>query len=256
MKVYISQMVETEKIIDLLKKYEIGLELVLFSSPYCLDKQDEFIENYKNELGDLYGQIDISLHGPYVELSPGTRDELIAKVSKYRMQQVYDVAKKMNAKYIVYHNAYYPNTYSYIEWMQNAPDYWNEFLQDKKKDNIKIHIENVFEEDYFIINELMEEIGDEKTSVCLDVGHVNVYSKVEVKEWMRILKKYIKHMHIHNNKGDKDSHLGINKGSLDLLKILDSVKNEDISISLEISDLKQLEESLEILYQNNFITLR
>lgn len=256
MKVYISQMVETEKIIDLLKKYEIGLELVLFSSPYCLDKQDEFIENYKNELGDLYGQIDISLHGPYVELSPGTRDELIAKVSKYRMQQVYDVAKKMNAKYIVYHNGYYPNTYSYIEWMQNAPDYWNEFLQDKKKDNIKIHIENVFEEDYFIINELMEEISDEKTSVCLDVGHVNVYSKVEVKEWMRILKKYIKHMHIHNNKGDKDSHLGINKGSLNLLKILDSIKNEDISISLEISDLKQLEESLEILYQNNFITLR
>ena len=256
MKVYISQMVETEKIIHLLKKYEIGLEIVLFSSPYCLDNQDEFIENYKNELGDLYGKIDISLHGPFVELSPGTRDDLIAKVSNYRMQQVYDVAKKIDAKYIVYHNGYYPKTYSYIEWMQNAPEYWNEFLQDKKEDDIKIHLENVFEDDYFIINELMEEIGDKQTSVCLDIGHVNAYSKVSVKEWMRILKRHIKHMHVHNNNGDKDSHLGINHGNLNILEILDSIKEEDISISLEIADLEQLEESLDILYKNNFIKLR
>ena len=37
MKVYISQLTETENIIDLLEKYEIGLEIVLFASPYCLD---------------------------------------------------------------------------------------------------------------------------------------------------------------------------------------------------------------------------
>ena len=36
----------------------------------------------------------------------------------------------------------------------------------------------------------MEEIHDEKTSVCLDVGHVNAYSKADVMEWMKILKKY------------------------------------------------------------------
>ena len=59
MKVYISQLTETENIIDLLEKYEIGLEIVLFASPYCLDRQNEFIENYKRELGDLYGKINL-----------------------------------------------------------------------------------------------------------------------------------------------------------------------------------------------------
>ena len=81
MKVYISQLVETEKIKGILEKYDVGLEIVLFASPYCLDRQDEFIENYKEELGDLYGKIDISIHGPFVELCPGTRDELISKVT-------------------------------------------------------------------------------------------------------------------------------------------------------------------------------
>ena len=256
MRVYISQLVETEKIKGILEKYDVGLEIVLFASPYCLDRQDEFIENYKEELGDLYGKIDISIHGPFVELCPGTRDELISKVTNYRMQQAYDVAKKMNAKYMVYHNGYYPNTYSYIEWMQNAPTFWQNFLQDKKDDGIKVHIENVFEDDYFILNELMEEIADDKTSMCLDVGHVSAYSKIDVMEWMKILNKYIKHMHIHNNCGDRDSHLGINKGDLDIMEILNLVKDKDITISLEITNLDELEESLEILYKNGFITDR
>ena len=256
MKVYISQLVETEKIKGLLEKYDIGLEIVLFANPYCLDNQDEFIEQYKEELGDLYGKIDLAIHGPFVELIPGTRDNLIAQVTNYRFQQSYNVAKKMNANYIVYHNGYYPKTYSYIEWMQNAPRFWNEFLEDKKEDDIKVHIENVFEDDYFILNELMEEIADDKTSVCLDVGHVNAYSKVDVYEWMKILKKYIKHMHIHNNCGDRDSHLGINKGELDIIEILNMVKDKDITISLEITNFAELEESLDILYKNNFIKLR
>ena len=80
MKVYISQLTETENIIDLLEKYEIGLEIVLFASPYCLDRQDEFIENYKRELGDLYGKINLGIHGPYADLIPGARDELITKL--------------------------------------------------------------------------------------------------------------------------------------------------------------------------------
>lgn len=256
MKVYISQLTETENIIDLLEKYQVGLEIVLFSSPYCLDKQDEFIESYKEELGDLYNKIEIGIHGPYADLCVGSRDNLIVQVSNYRMQQAYDVAKKMNANYVVYHNGYYPKTYSYEEWMQRTPNYWKNFLKDKKNDKIKIHIENVHEDESFIINELMHEIYDEKTSVCLDVGHVNVFSKTSVRGWMDSLGKYMKHMHIHNNSGDNDSHLSINKGNLDIIEILNKVKDRDITISLEIIDVDELRESLDILYKNGFIKLR
>ena len=63
-------------------------------------------------------------------------------------------------------------------------------------------------------------------------------------------------MHIHNNCGDRDSHLGINKGDIDIIEILDIIKDKDITISLEIGDLDELEESLEILYKNGFIGYR
>ena len=75
-------------------------------------------------------------------------------------------------------------------------------------------------------------------------------------EWMKILKKYIKHMHIHNNFGDRDSHLGINKGELDIIEILNIVKDKDITVTLEITHVDELRESLDILYKNGFIKLR
>lgn len=256
MKVYISQLTETENIIDLLEKYDIGLEIVLFASPYCLDKQDEFIEIYKKELGRLYDAVEFGIHGPYAELSAGSRDNLITQVSTYRMQQAYDVAKKMNANYVVYHNGYYPKTYSYIEWMQRTPKYWNNFLKDKKDDDIKIHLENVHEENSFLMNELMKHIYDEKTSLCLDIGHVNVYSKVDIEDWMKSFGQYMKHMHIHNNYGDEDSHFAINKGTMDVISILNKLKDKDITISLEITDVNELRDSLDILYKNGFIKLR
>ena len=70
-----------------------------------MDLISQFIENYKRELGDLYGKINLGIHGPYADLIPGARDELIIKVANYRMQQAYDVAKKMDANFVVYHSS-------------------------------------------------------------------------------------------------------------------------------------------------------
>ena len=36
MKFYISQMVETEKILPILRKYDVGVEVVQFANPYVL----------------------------------------------------------------------------------------------------------------------------------------------------------------------------------------------------------------------------
>ena len=66
----------------------------------------------------------------------------------------------------------------------------------------------------------------------------------------------MKHMHIHNNYGDEDSHFAINKGTMDVISILNKLKDKDITISLEITDVNELRDSLDILYKNGFIKLR
>ena len=46
MKFYVSQLVETEKILPILRKYDVGLEVVQFANPYILDNRYEIMDIY------------------------------------------------------------------------------------------------------------------------------------------------------------------------------------------------------------------
>lgn len=255
MRFYVSQLVETEKILPILRKYDVGLEVVQFANPYILDNRYEIMDIYKKELEDLYGKTDLIIHGPYADLCPASRDHEIKRITMLRMEQAYEVANSLGAKKILYHNGYTPRTYTYIEWKENAYRFWNEFL--KGKDNSNIVIENVLEEDYELLDDLMVRINKDNFSVCMDIGHINAYSKLDVGQWINALGYKLNHIHLHNNYGDRDSHYGIDKGSMDVIKILKKLKeiNDDISISLEITDLEELKISLDKLVKDGFIKL-
>lgn len=256
MRFYVSQLVETEKILPILRKYDVGLEVVQFANPYILDNRYEIMEIYKRELEDMYGNVDLIIHGPYADLCPASRDHEIKRITKLRMDQAYEVANSLGAKKILYHNGYTPRTYTYTEWKENAYSYWREFL--KGKDNKKIVIENVLEEDYELIDDLMKKINKDNFSMCMDIGHINVYSKINVKEWVNALAYKLNHIHLHNNYKDRDTHNGIYKGSMDIISILNMLNriNEGITVSLEVTDLEELKTSLDILVEEGFIKLR
>ena len=98
MKFYISQMVETEKILPILRKYDVGVEVVQFANPYVLDHRYEIMDEYKRELKELYNNVDLIIHGPYADLCPGSRDNEIKRVTKLRMEQAFEVANSLGAK--------------------------------------------------------------------------------------------------------------------------------------------------------------
>lgn len=256
MRFYVSQLVETEKILPILREYDVGLEVVQFANPYILDNRYEVMEKYKMELKDLYNNIDLIIHGPYADLCPGSRDNEIRRITKQRMDQAYEVANSLGAKKILYHNGYTPRTYTYIEWKENVFSFWNDFL--KGKNNKIIVIENVLEEEYVLIDDLMKRINEDNFSICIDIGHINAYSNIKVEEWINALSYKLNHIHLHNNYKDKDSHYGINKGSMDVISILNMLKkiNPNMTVSLEVSDLEELKISLDILVKEGFIKLR
>ncbi len=256
MEFYISQLVETQKILPLLRKYEVGLEVVQFANPYILDNRYEIMENYKIELEEMYNNIDFIIHGPYADLCPGTRDNEIKKVTKLRMDQAYEVANSLGAKKVLYHNGYTPRTYTYTEWKSNVCDYWTDFM--KGKNNKQIVIENVLDEDYELLEDLMNKVDNDKFSVCIDIGHINSQSKLSIDEWIDRLSYKLNHIHLHNNYGELDTHSGINKGNIDIINFLEKLQktNNDVSVSLEITELDELIESLDILVDEGFINLR
>lgn len=247
-KIYVSQLFSDEEVSELLSKRKIGVEIIDFGIGMVLDKEDNGLGDYLNRMGDKIAGKSLSLHGPFLDLNPASFDSLVLEATKKRYNQVYSIAKKLGADRIVFHSCYLENIYYKDAYVSNSIKFWNEFLADKD-DSIEIHIENVYESEMDHLIEIIDGVGNKKLSICLDIGHVNCYSKYPPEEWIEKLGCRIGHFHLNNNDGIRDSHQGLRNGSLNIDNILKVIKKHcaNSSMTFEISDFSQLDESIEVL---------
>lgn len=55
--------------------------------------------------------------------------------------------------------------------------------------------------------QIAEQVNDPRLGLCLDVGHANTsVSRTPPMEWIGPMAPWLKHVHLHNNKGDWDLH--------------------------------------------------
>lgn len=248
MEVFISQLIDEKDYLKIIDKYQVNLEIIDFSIADVLDNPQPFIENY---LDAKYDEITLAIHGPYFDLIPATFDSLIREATLKRFNQTYEIAKKINAKYIIFHTGYLKNIYFYESWLANSILFWNEFLKDKDN-SIQIYLENVFEDDYHAIKKLMTTINNPIFNLCVDLGHANIRNNYQLKDWIFELKDYIKHFHFHNNDGNNDQHQSIIKGTIDYQEILHLIKqlNINASCTLELSSKKAIIDSLSFIKES------
>ena len=92
-------------------------------------------------------------------------------------------------------------------------------MEDKPGDFI-LSIENVLEDEPFMMAELMEGMDIKNVGVCLDTGHANCMSRENIKKWIEVLSPYINHFHLHNNYGDRDTHGSFEEGSMNMKEVV------------------------------------
>lgn len=254
MGIYVAHIMETEKIMPIVKKYNFNLEVSAFGSSTALDNLGKYIEDYKEEIRDVIDYKDISFHGPFVDLIPASRDVEIRKVTKQRFTNAFKAAREFKAKRIIYHTGYIPKIHWPEEWLKNSIEFWRDFTKDKL-DDMEIHIENVHEYDYSLIAELVDAINHSNFSVCLDIGHINASSTKTIEDWVKGLGKRIRHVHLHNNDGFFDHHNSLCRGTIDMLQTLKMLKEAlpEATWTLEILELDELIKSIEFLEKNGFL---
>ena len=75
-----------------------------------------------------------------------------------------------------------------------------------------IHLENMLEHDPAILLDVVAGIGHPAVDVCLDIGHVQANARVPVLRWIEVLGNNIGYVHLHDNHGAEDEHLGLGCG--------------------------------------------
>lgn len=241
---------ESEKIFKLAKERDLGFEVQGFIQPYSISDYNRKLDDINQKLKGIQ---QVSLHGPFVDLFTGSRDPKIVEVVKSRFLDAYYTAKSIKAKHLIFHAGYIPKAFFPKQWLETSKEFWKDYLENIG-DDIEIHIENVCEDQWGIMAELLEEVDNPRLTACIDIGHANVNSVVPLEQWIKGLNKHIKYVHLHNNYGVSDNHYGLCNGEINILKALELLETyaPNAKWSLE-TKLEETEESILFLSKNGFI---
>lgn len=217
-------------LVELLNFHKINLEIYLNSK--VLDSVD------LSEIISLKDRLDyspeITIHGPFMDLSPGAVDAKVREVTLERFMTVLDIADGLSAKAVVFHSGYEKWKYGLNMniWLEESLKTWRR-LSDYIDNDLIICIENIFEDEPSNLRCLMEELGDSRFGLCFDTGHFNLFSKVSLEEWLRQTLPYIRELHLHNNDKTSDQHAPLHKGTFDVPALLDAIGERPCIYTIE-----------------------
>lgn len=242
--IYISHLLPDSEMKELIQETGAGVESIDFSVAENLDRLSETIRSYKKRLAFM-GTDDLVIHGPFLDLNPITFDREILRVTRNRFEQAYEAAMELGAKKIVYHTGFHPEIYLLIGWADRMAEFFNSFLE--RRNEIQVVMENVFEREWKPLLEVKKKVDAPNFSLCLDIGHANCYSRLPVTVWAEGLACGIGHVHVHDNLGDRDSHLALGEGNIQIGQVLEHLeqnpactytlecrKKEDVRVSYKV----------------------
>lgn len=243
---YFSHLLEDEDTKAVIRETGMGVEAIEFAISENLNHLNEKIFSYQNRLKDMKCK-NLILHGPFLDLNPMTFDDKIQAVTRQRYEEAYAAAKTLGAAKIVYHTCYVPDFYLLIGWAERMAAFFEEFLADKD-DSIEVLMENVLDRQWEPLKETAKRVQHPAFGLCLDIGHVHCYGEDSCAQWAKELKSYIRHVHIHDNMGNKDSHLALGEGSVDINAVMRELREiPKCTYTIECSTREAVMTSYEIL---------
>lgn len=214
---------------QLARENGLGVEIAEYCTACNLD--DFFPETDASVQKQISGVNHRLLHGPFNELFPCAIDPLARKLAAYRYRQSLSLAERYQAEKVILHGGYNPKLYYPCWYTEQSVLFWKQFLEENPG-NYKICLENVLEEEPEMLLSIVRQVDDSRLSLCLDVGHVNAYSKVHVEDWIKSWGEHLCHVHAHNNDGSADTHSALDRGTLNLEAILQSLTHATVTLEL------------------------
>jgi sugar phosphate isomerase/epimerase len=189
----------------------------------------EILEEYKDRLSplrikkveELTGSYDLRLtiHSPILDMNIASATTSFRSESVRQVLRSIDNAVQLGAELVVVHPGMRtPLDYfdPKIHWDLNRESL-RRILSYGEAVGVKIGVENMPGNQSFLLersSEFLELIGEGlPLQMTLDVGHANTAS--QLKDFIREMGPRIAHVHLHDNRGQKDDHLVVGKGTID-----------------------------------------
>lgn len=194
----------------------------------------------------------LTFHAPFMDLNPGAVEPMVRSATQMRFKQVLGAAAVLRPRAVVFHAAWDRWRYAGKTdlWLENSMQTWPRVMEQADRiDGLRVAVENVFDEDPEALRLLIETVGHPSFGLCFDTGHFNLFSSVPMEQWFAALGRHLLEVHLHDNRGDADSHWAIGKGTVDFAKFFRLVREHGCRPvwTLEAHDAGDIEAGLEAL---------
>jgi sugar phosphate isomerase/epimerase len=162
-------------------------------------------------------ELEVTIHGPFMDLSPGGVDRRVKEVTLDRFSKTMELARFLKPKTIVFHAGYEKFKFDgdVKLWLESSLETWRPLVEVAEKMDLVFAIENVYEENPGPLKVLLDELHSPHFRFCFDTGHYNVFSKASLSFWVETLGSYLSEVHLHDNHTESDEHLPMGEGSFD-----------------------------------------
>ncbi len=198
--------------------------------------------------------IEFTVHSPFADINIASPNKPMLKATIKRLKQSMTYANALNAKLWVLHpgsktgiSMFYPEA----DWKQNVISLQN--IQSIAEEyGVTVAIENLPEKYGFLMKtpEDFQRLYKETNlpiGIALDVGHANLEAQVE--PFLIKLPSKITHLHLSDNSGIEDQHLGIGYGAINWQWLAQSLKRINYRQIVITESVEHVEESIQKLRQ-------
>jgi len=197
--------------------------------------------------------IKYSVHAPFADINIASPSKTMLNASMNRLKQSMRYAHDLNAYMWILHpgsksgiSAFYPGA----DWQQNIQSIRELFLYASDLE-LKMAIENLPEKYQFLMKtsrdfiRFYNQTGLNGIGIVLDTGHANLEGQIQ--SFLREIPNKIAHVHISDNNGQTDEHLGLGYGSIDWEQFVKTLKEIGFSGTVLTESVFNAEETLQTL---------
>jgi sugar phosphate isomerase/epimerase len=214
----------------------LGLEIAEFCTAYNMDTYlDKCLPIVQEKMRKAER---FAFHAAFNELCPAAIDPLVLELTRKRYNQAFDLAALLGIRKIIIHSGYVPLIY-YKSWFsERSVEFWKDFMEARKEEDITVCLENVMEDEPQLLTDIVRELNDRRFRLCLDIGHANCQSRLPLASWVECTGPYLEHVHIHNNFGTRDTHETLNKGNVNMEEVIGQIEAICPAATFTIENMK------------------
>jgi len=172
-----------------------------------------------------------TLHAPFQDLIPSALDPEILKASRNKLQKAFALLELFEPQAIVCHLNFEPDKHGSKEerWFEQSFATWRPLLAMAADCRTPMMLENTYEKTPAQLRRMLQTLDSPYARFCLDVGHVMAFAKNTWQDWLPALQPWLGQLHLHDNDGSGDAHLGVGEGLFDFTELFRYLDAQQLS---------------------------